>query len=127
MIKKSPSLFKEDLLEINNFAFIVFLISYIFFLIIENVTDKFISTFFNYNILLYICVITGLLMLILDKNKDDSFKITKKDYLLIITLALISSATIFIKTKELGWLSPIISIFTGVIVYISLSTLLRSR
>jgi len=43
-------------------------------------------------------------------------KITKKDYLFILGLGLLGAYLIFYKTKELGWLSYVISIISGLLI-----------
>lgn len=125
MLNKKTTLFRKYFLEINNFTFIVFLFAYLLFLVIEDTTDKFISLFFNYNIFLCIVVVTGLIMLILKENKEEKFKLIKRDYLLIISLACLGFAIAFIKTRELGWLGLVVAVTSGFLTYISFAALLR--
>ena len=63
---------KNYLAELNIHVFQVSLISYLCFLIIDYLREGYISNFFNLNIILFICVVSGFLMIILNnfiKNK----------------------------------------------------------
>jgi hypothetical protein len=124
MADKKINLFKNYFLEINNFTLIVFLFSYVFLLVVEDTSDKFISLFFNYNIFLYICIITGLIMLIFERGEQE-LRLIKSDYVLIISLALTGFVVILMKTKQLGWLGLVISVIFGLLIYVSSLVLLR--
>lgn len=80
----------------------------------------------NINLLLVIVIILGAITVIFQKEeKQEIKKPTKWDYLFIIALGIIGTALIFIKTKELGWLSYFISIIAGILIILLSFLLLK--
>ena len=83
--------------DISRDIFEIFTIFYLILFLINQIKIGFVSDFLNLNHILIIVVASGILSLY--KNK---LKTTKRDYIFIVTLALIGALTIFYKTSVFG-------------------------
>lgn len=113
--------------EVVREVFQVSLIAYLVFYLIEDFKVGFITNYFNLNILLILTIISGIITVLLEE-KETSFgegyeekvpeeeKIKKRDYIFIIILGIIAAIIIFFRIKSLGWLAPVISIISGIII-----------
>ncbi|MBU0963461.1 hypothetical protein KKC06_00270 [Patescibacteria group bacterium] len=102
-------------------AFKIGLSSYIIFIIIDELFNNFISDFFSLNIFLVIVIIIGIITYIIGKYESiESGDIIKesKNNLIYIIVSLASAALIFYKINEIGKLAYIISIITGISVFL---------
>jgi len=119
----------DFILDINKDVFEISLITYLVFLLIEELKEGFISYNFNLNILLGLVIVSGILTIFskaktnkheLETNLHESrireSRISKKDWIFIIGLGILGGFLIFYKTKELGWLSLVISIISGILI-----------
>lgn len=104
----------NDFRAIVNFLFQLFLVVYLILLLI----NEFVAVkFMNLNYLLVLTIISGVLTVIFPVKKEVEEKPMKSfDKVLIYVLAIIGMILIFIKTKDLGWLSYVISIISGVLI-----------
>lgn len=111
-------------LDINQDVFTISLITYLVFLLLEEFKKGFVSYNLNLNILLGLVIASGVLTVLseektnkhkLKTNKNES-RINKKDYFFIFGLGILGAILIFYKTKEIGWISYIISIVSGVLI-----------
>lgn len=103
--------------EIINQVFHVFLVTYLLLLLLEEVFTGIVLDYLNLNYLLIIVLIAGVLTVLFPtKEKKRKEKATGKDYLYTIFLGIAGTVIIFIKTKELGWLSYLISIIAGILI-----------
>lgn len=124
--------------EIVKEVFQISLISYLVFYLIEDFKPGFITNYFNLNIILILTIISGIIT-VLFEGKESSFetgheekvpeekKIKKIDYLFIVVLGVVAAIIIFFKIKSLGWLAPIISIISGIIIILISILLLWDR
>jgi len=92
------------------------LIVYLILLLIEEYAPKFISNYINLNYLLVLVIIFGVITVLLPQKKIKKQKPKRKDYYFIFILGIIGTILIYIKTKELGWLSYVISIIAGILI-----------
>lgn len=118
-------MFKEIISEI----FKISLISYLVFYLIESFKTGFITDFFDLNILLIITILSGIFTVLFKKEAEEKKEkqiIRPRDYIFIIILGVVATGLIYYKIKEIGWLSYIISIISGVII-ILLSILLLNE
>lgn len=128
MSKNALKTYKDYLVEINNFIFKVFLITYLVFLTIEYLNYGFIVEFFNINIILNVCLFSGVLAILLSKkNKAEKTTKTNRNKLFIVIISLISMISIFTRIKEVGWFSYIISLISGITIFLILVWLTKVK
>ncbi|MBU1246258.1 MAG: hypothetical protein ABIJ20_03685 [Nanoarchaeota archaeon] len=109
-------LFKSHNASLVSHAFQTILVTYLILFLIEQTWAGFVSTYLNLNYLLIAVIILGILDLFSEHPKQKKQKTTKKDYILISLLGIISFAIIKYKTIDLGWLSWTISIIAGILI-----------
>lgn len=101
--------------------FVISLLYYLIFLVIDNTVTGFIRNTFNPDYLLIIIFITGILTVILPSTNNFESQINgrqyKLDYILVTFFAIICFFIIYYKFGNLGVSSLIISMFSGLIVF----------
>ena len=112
-------------LDVNKDVFQISLVTYLVFLLIEEFKKGFVTNNFNLNILLYLVIVSGIIAIFTEKKEDNERKpeaskqarqITKGDYFLIFGVGILGGVLIFLKTKDIGWISYIISIISSVLI-----------
>ena len=109
----------QQLISINKALFEQLLVSYLLLLLIEEIWPKSVTPYLNMNmnILLILVIITGAVAVLTQKEEQKIIsEPTRKDYLLIGILGIAGAGIIFYKTKEIGWLSYIISAISGILI-----------
>ena len=107
----------QQLISINKALFEQLLVSYLLLLLIEEIWPKSVTPYLNMNILLILVIITGAVAVLTQKEEQKIIsEPTRKDYLLIGILGIAGAGIIFYKTKEIGWLSYIISAVSGILI-----------
>ena len=107
----------QQLISINKALFEQLLVSYLLLLLIEEIWPKSVTPYLNMNILLILVIITGAVAVLTQKEEQKIIsKPTRKDYLLIGILGIAGAGIIFYKTKEIGWLSYVISAVSGILI-----------
>lgn len=109
--------FKGNTANLINYTFQSLLVTYLLLLLIEQIQKGFVTTYLNLNYLLII-IIAGILSVFSEKEKEHNKKMTWKDYAYITVLSLAGLIIIKYKTADLGWLSWIISIIAGILIYL---------
>jgi prepilin signal peptidase PulO-like enzyme (type II secretory pathway) len=104
--------------EIINLAFNSFLVLYLILLLAEQVWPTSVLLYLNLNYLLVFVIILGVISVFTEQAPRKKEPVTKKDYAYITLLGIIGFIIIFIKTRELGWLSYVISIIAGVLIFL---------
>lgn len=106
---------KEGFKIILNSTFQYLLIIYLILLLIDQFNP---IRFLNLNYLLVASLIFGILSAIFPYKEESTFtrQNKKQDYFLILGLGILGAILIFIKTKELGWLSYMISTIAGILI-----------
>ena len=104
--------------DIINMTFQSLLVLYLILLLAEQIWPNSVSWYLNLNFLLICVIIAGILSTFTEQKKQKKEKITKKDYIYISILSIAGFIIIFIKTRELGWLSYIISIIAGILIFL---------
>ena len=98
-----------------NWLFQITLIIYLTLLII----NEFVKLKYGLNTTLIIVLVFATLTIIYPtKEKKEKEKFGLKEKILIIILSIVGSILVYLKTKDLGWLSYLISIITGLLIYL---------
>lgn len=117
--EKRLVLIKGHYASLVNHTFQTLLVTYLILLLLEEIAKGFVSTYLNLNYLLIIVILAGVLDVFSEtpvfKKKD---KTTKFDYIFIIILGILGFAIIKYKTIDLGFLSWLISIIAGVLIFL---------
>lgn len=104
--------------ELINQIFQMLLVLYLVLLLIEQVWQYSVSMYINLNYLLILVIIAGILSVFTKQKRKKKEPITWKDHAYIIILSITGIIIIFIKTQELGWLSYVISIIAGILIFL---------
>ena len=104
--------------ETINTAFQSLLVLYLILLLAEQIWENSVSYYLNLNYLLIVVIIAGILSTFTKQEKAKKEAITAKDYIYITTLSIAGTIIIFIKTRELGWLSYTISLIAGILIFL---------
>ena len=105
---------KETVKETINYIFQFLLVIFLLLLLINEFNK---ITFVNLNYMLIAVIVFGVLSVLFPEKKvHEVKKATKKDYIFIYLLGILGVILIFIKTKQLGWLSYVISIVGGILI-----------
>jgi len=120
--------FLEFLRDIVQNIFEASLVLYLIFLLLETIKEGFISFFFNLNILLVVVLISGVIAVLVGKEEVEgeaqAQEFTLKDLVFILGLGLLGTVLVWYKTADLGALSYLLSILSGIlIVLLSVITL----
>lgn len=109
----SEHIFSETKRKIFNYLFQISLVLYLGLLLLK----EFINISFNINYLLIPTIVLGAITAIFPyEKKDENVLMKTSDKILVITLGLVGGFLIFIKTKNLGWLSYVISTISGLLI-----------
>ncbi len=99
-----------------NHLFQTLLVTYLLLLLLEQIWQGSVSTYFNLNYLLVIVILAGILDVFSEHSAQKKQEIKTRDYLFIIALGIAGAVIIFFKTRELGWLSYVISLIAGILI-----------
>ena len=106
--------FQEEILnKIVNQTFQSTLVIYLILLLAK---EFYPIKFINFNYLLVIVLILGVFSIFFPIEKKEVKDPELKDYIMICFLGIIGAILIYIKTKQLGWLSYLISIIAGILI-----------
>lgn len=111
---------KENMIKnLLNFVFQVSLVFFLFMLLIR----EFVSDFFGFvdiNYLMLFVILFGVLSVFYPakSRKNRKEKIGKSDYVLILFFAILGSIIVWYKTADIGYLSYVISILTGILIVV---------
>jgi|GEM_PF-5318709 len=104
--------------------FQVALISYLFFYSIERIKPGFVSDYFELNMLLILTFVSGALTVMLkgiDQNHEEQKPVNApglRQYVFIIFLGLVVAFIMYERTKQVGWLSYVISGMSGLVLIV---------
>ncbi len=115
------------LLRINRTIFTIITVIYLLLLIINQFWNKIFQEYLNINAIFILLLISGTFFLIPitkeEKKVSQIRKLERKDIFLFLIMGLICSVLVWVKIKDFGTISYIISIMSGLLI-LSLSILL---
>jgi glucan phosphoethanolaminetransferase (alkaline phosphatase superfamily) len=98
--------------------FPIFLVTYLLLLLLETLFEGSVSSYLNLNYMLIAVIFFGVIAILVSNNKNEAPKqghsLTKT--IITVCAGLGGAFIIWYKTKEMGWLSYIISIVSGAII-----------
>jgi len=109
-------------LKINRLLFLISTFVYLLLLIINQFWDKIFKEYLNINAIFVLLLISGALFLIPitkeEKKISQIRKLERKDIFIFLIMGLICSVLVWIKIKDFGIISYIISIIAGLIILV---------
>ncbi|MFW5704387.1 MAG: hypothetical protein ACOCXG_00965 [Nanoarchaeota archaeon] len=103
----------RDYRELMKLLFESSLVIYLMLLVLNEFSKV---IFVNLNVFLGLVIVLGVISILNEPKSKREDRILKKDYVLGVVLGIVGGVLIFVKTKELGWLSVIISIISVVLI-----------
>lgn len=110
-----------------NHLFQVLLVTYLVLLLVEELWSGTVSNYLNLNYMLVIVIVLGILDVFSEQQRVENKETTKKDYVFILLLAIAGFVIIKFKTVQLGWLSWLISIIAGILIFLLSILVLEDR
>jgi len=98
--------------------FITLLVTYLILLLIETIFPGSVSRYLNLNYWLIAVIITGVITVLSrqESEKPEEKSINTGNIITLVCIGLIGAALIWYKTREIGWLSYLISLVGGILI-----------
>jgi len=98
--------------------FIILLVTYLILLLIETIFPGSVSRYLNLNYWLIAVIITGVITVLSrqESEKPEEKSINTGNIITLVCIGLIGAALIWYKTREIGWLSYLISLVGGILI-----------
>jgi|SRR3989344_3806122 len=107
---------KKALIKLNKNVFQYLLIFYLIILLINEYNDKLLD-FLNMNYILIVTIVLGVITVLTYKPKEEKKqKLRRMDNYFIYLLGIAGAFLVYFKIKDLGWISYLISILSGVLI-----------
>lgn len=108
-----------NIIKLNHELFSTLLVSYLILLLIENIWEASVSAHLNLNYLLLTTILSGVIAVLTisdDMAESESVETTTKEYIFILLAGLAGAVIIWYKTQDIGRISYIISIISGILI-----------
>ncbi|GAG99025.1 unnamed protein product, partial [marine sediment metagenome] len=105
--------------ELTHGVFPMLLVVYLALLLVEAVFKGSASSYLNLNYLLIAIIVVGIIAIVTSSReaaKTKEGRLTKKGIFIIIGAGVLGAVIVWYKTKEIGWLSYVISVVSGVLI-----------
>lgn len=100
-----------------NYVFQILLILFLLTLLVQQFYPDFVNSKININWFMIVVIVFGALSIIFPvTHKKEDKPATKKDLFLVISLGILGAIIIFLKLRNLGWISYVISALGGLII-----------
>ena len=98
--------------------FIILLVTYLVLLLIETIFAGSVSRYLNLNYWLIAVIVTGVVTVLsrYESEKPEEKTINTGNIITLVCIGLIGAALIWYKTREIGWLSYLISLAGGTLI-----------
>lgn len=105
-----------------NYIFQGLLVLYLVLLLMETIREGVVSTWLNLNYLLGLVIFFGVIAVLFPPPEEKPWRkrireiVTRKDYVMIGVFGVVGGMIVWYKTKEIGWLSYLISVISGILI-----------
>lgn len=98
--------------------FITLLVTYLILLLIETISPGSVSRYLNLNYWLIAVIVSGVITIITRQESEKPIEktISTGNIITLVCIGLIGAALIWYKTREIGWLSYLISLAGGILI-----------
>ena len=98
--------------------FVTLLVTYLILLLIESVFPLSVSSYLNLNYLLIAVIVAGIIAILTrqESEKPEEKPLNTGNIITLVFIGLIGAALIWYKTREIGWLSYLISLVGGTLI-----------
>jgi len=105
--------------ELTHGVFPMLLVVYLALLLVEAVFKGSASSYLNLNYLLIAIIVVGIIAMVTAPHEAQKVKggyLTRRGIFIIISVGILAAVIIWYKTKEIGWLSYVISAVSGTLI-----------
>jgi hypothetical protein len=105
--------------ELTHGLFPMLLVVYLVLLLVETVFAGSISPYLNLDHLLIAVIVVGIIAILTSSREAAEMKegrLTKKGIFVIIGVGVLGAVVVWYKTKEIGWLSYVVSVVSGALI-----------
>ena len=94
--------------------FVTLLVTYLLLLLVETIWEKSVSAYLNLNYWLIVLIVVGVVAVLTGpERREEGRRLGRRDIAIVICAGLTGAAIVWDKTKEIGWLSYVISVISG--------------
>ena len=95
--------------------FVTLLVTYLLLLLVETIWEKSVSAYLNLNYWLIVLIVVGVVAVLTgpERREEEGRRLGRRDIAIVICAGLTGAAIVWDKTKEIGWLSYVISVISG--------------
>ncbi|MCK4964776.1 MAG: hypothetical protein KAS54_06830 [Dehalococcoidia bacterium] len=95
--------------------FVTLLVTYLLLLLVETIWEKSVSAYLNLNYWLIVLIVVGVVAVLTgpERREEEGRRLGRRDIAIVICAGLTGAAIVWYKTKEIGWLSYVISVISG--------------
>jgi len=133
-IRKLAQLRRENkcfrwLVELCQEVFIMLLVTYLLLLLVETIWEGSVSPHLNLNYLLIVVIALGVIVVVTmpERVEEEKRQLGRKDIIMAVCAALAGAAIVWYKTKEIGWVSCLISAISGVLIVLLSLLIMRGE
>jgi predicted ABC-type exoprotein transport system permease subunit len=113
---KKGNRYIEGVVAVVQQLFVILLITFILLLLVETIWQGRVSSFLNLNCLLIAVIVIGVIAILTRPEKvkkEVTGRPGRTDIIMAVWVGLGGAAIVWYKTKEIGWLSYVISVVSG--------------
>jgi len=95
--------------------FVTLLVTYLLLLLVETIWEKSVSAYLNLNYWLIVLIVVGVVAVLTgpERREEEGRRLGRRDIAIVICAGLTGAAIVWDKTKEIGWLSYVISVISS--------------